>query len=189
MKDAIRRKNGAGGVSDAAVKTATGKSWKQWFSILDQSGAASMSHKEIVAVIQQRSDPGPWWRQMVTVAYEQERGLRKKHETPQGFQASCSRTLGAPLARLYRHWHDRRLRALWLDDPGFAIRKATKDRSLRITWVDEKTSVEVNFVAKGPARSQVAVEHRKLPNARSVLRMKTYWGKQLDRLKSLLESP
>lgn len=189
MKPGADGKNGAGGVSDAAVKAATGKSWKQWFALLDKWGAKGISHKEIVAVVRRQADPGPWWRQMITVGYEQKRGLREKHQTPQGFQAGCSRTLSAPLARLYRHWYDRRLRALWLDDSGFAIRKATKDRSLRITWVDEKTSVEVNFVEKGPARSQVAVQHRKLPNARSVLRMKTYWGKQLDRLKIVLESP
>ncbi len=187
MNQVVDGKKGAGGISDAAVKAATGKSWKQWFALLDQCGAKGMSHKEIVAVVRRQADPGPWWRQMVTVGYEQERGLREKHQTPQGFQAGCSRTLGAPLPRLYRHWHDRKLRALWLDDPDFVIRKATRDGSLRITWVDGRTSVEVNFVEKGPARSQVAVQHRKLPNARSVSRMKSYWARQLDRLKQVLE--
>jgi hypothetical protein len=34
-------------VSDEAVKKATGKAWRQWFSLLDRVGASAMSHREI----------------------------------------------------------------------------------------------------------------------------------------------
>lgn len=65
--------------SDAAVAAKTGKSWAQWFAVLDAAGANKMSHKEIVAYLRDNHDIGSWWQQMVTVGYEQARGLREKH--------------------------------------------------------------------------------------------------------------
>ena len=35
-------------MSDEAVKAKTGKTWKEWFAILDQAGAIKLTHQEIV---------------------------------------------------------------------------------------------------------------------------------------------
>jgi hypothetical protein len=35
----------AAGISDAAVQAKTGKTWTEWFAILDQAGAAAWPHK------------------------------------------------------------------------------------------------------------------------------------------------
>jgi len=48
--------------------------------------------------------------------------------------------------------------------------------------------VEVGFYPKGARKSQVAVQHNKLPDAKAAARMKTYWAGALDRLKELVES-
>jgi hypothetical protein len=58
---------------------------------------------------------------------------------------------------------------------------------MRVTWNDKKTVLAINFAAKGDDKSQVVVQHSKLPNARSAAKMKKYWGEALDRMKSLLE--
>ena len=34
-----------------------------------------MNHKQIVALLYAKHNVGPWWQQMVTVTYEQARGL------------------------------------------------------------------------------------------------------------------
>ena len=176
------------GIGDAAVEAATGKNWKQWLSVLDKAGGKKMSHKEIVAVVQDRYGVGPWWRQMVTVGYEQARGLRQKHEKPEGFQITRSKTVAVPMATLYQAWSDAKSRARWLDDGPLVVRKALRNKSMRITWCDKKTNVEVNFYAKGNAKAQVAVEHNKLPDAKRCEQMKKYWGMTLDRLKKFLEA-
>ena len=75
----------------------------------------------------------------------------------------------------------------WLADPAFIVRKATRPKSLRITWVDGVTNVEANFYAKGAAKARVSVQHSKLPDADAAARMKAYWGEALDRLRKLLE--
>src|SRR5688500_12434104 len=89
-------------MSDEAVKARTGKKWDQWFAILDKAGAKEMSHKDIVKFLNSKHDVGPWWQQMVTVSYEQARGLRDKHEKPGGYQISVSRTVHSSLANLYK---------------------------------------------------------------------------------------
>ena len=175
-------------MSDAAVRAKTGKTWSEWFVILDKAGAKKMNHKEIVAYVSDRYSVELWWRQMVAVTYEQARGLRAKHEHPEGFEISVSKTLGVPVSEAYKAWNDARLRGRWLREKGLTIRKATTDKSLRMTWVDGKTSVEVAFYAKGEGKSQVVVQHRKLPNATEATAKKTFWAERLLGLKEVLEA-
>jgi uncharacterized protein YndB with AHSA1/START domain len=172
-------------MSDEAVRAKTGKTWDEWLSILDAAGAKTLGHKEIVALVSQHG-VGPWWRQMVTVTYEQARGLREKHQTASGYTANASRTIGVPVDRLFAAWSDAALRGRWLPDAELTIRKATPGKSLRISWGDG-TNVDVGLTPKGESRSQVAVEHAKLPDAGAVARAKEYWKQALDRLQKALE--
>jgi uncharacterized protein YndB with AHSA1/START domain len=174
-------------MSDEAVKAKTGKTWKEWFAILDKAGARKFSHQEIVKYLNATHGVGPWWQQMVTVTYEQARGLRALHEKPKGFEISVSRTVNVPVGVLYRAFANDKARNAWLAEDGLAVRKATTNKSMRVTWNDVKTSLEINFVSKADNKSQVVVQHSKLPNAKSAATMKAYWGKALDRLRTSLE--
>ncbi|MDP2935088.1 MAG: DUF4287 domain-containing protein [Dehalococcoidia bacterium] len=87
-------------IGDTAVKASTGKTWAEWFAILDGAGATRMSHKEIVTYLGEHHQVPEWWQQMVTVTYEQSRGLREKHETPGGFQVSVTKTIAVPVDKL-----------------------------------------------------------------------------------------
>jgi len=116
----------------------------------------------------------------------QARGMRAKHQKPGGFEIGRTKTIAAPADAVFAAWSDERRRARWLADPGITIRKATPGKSLRVTWVDGKTSLVVDLLPKGE-KTTVAVQHCKLQGARAAERMKTYWGEQLERLKALLE--
>ena len=175
----------AAGIGDAAVKAKTGRTWAEWAEILDEAGAQSMSHKEMVRYLSDQHGVPGWWRQMVVVGYEQIRGLRRKHETPQGYQAGVSRTLPVPLNVLYKAWDDEALRSQWLDAP-VVVRKATLNKSMRISWMDG-ASVDVNFYSKGEGKSQVNLQQSKLNDADHVSAVKAYWGEALERLKDLLD--
>src|SRR5437879_1898240 len=174
-------------MSDEAVKAKTGKTWKQWFAILDKAGAKKMNHQEIARYLNTEQGVGPWWQQMVTVTYEQARGLRKPHERPDGYQISVSRTVNVPIAKLYNAFANDKARKAWLAEDGLAVRKATANKSMRVTWNDVKTSLEINFYPKGDDKGQVVVQHSKLPNAKASATMKTYWTRALDRLRASLE--
>jgi hypothetical protein len=88
-------------MSDAAVKSKTGKGWTAWFALLDKLGGLKSNHQEIVSLIQKKTAIGPWWTQMVAVSYEQARGLRKPHEKPEGYEIAKSKTFAVPLSDLY----------------------------------------------------------------------------------------
>lgn len=174
------------GIGSDAVHKRTGKTWDQWFAILDRNGARKMNHPEIAAMLHEKLGCSGWWSQMITVGYEQARGMREKHETPAGYQISRSKTLAVPVATAYQAWSDAKQRGRWLKDAKFAVRKATANRSLRIKWIDGTTNIEVMFYAKSPGKSQVVVQHNKLADARAAERKKVYWAEQLERLDEFL---
>jgi len=128
-----------------------------------------------------------WWCQMVTVGYEQARGLRQKHQKASGYAISGSKTVQAPLAALFEAWADPKSRR-WLKDWKLEVRKATPGKSMRITWVDRATHLDVNSYFKGKNKSLVSVQHSKLADAKQAGRMKTYWAGSLDRLAGLLQA-
>lgn len=162
----------------------TGRSWGEWLAVLDAEGCVSMSHREIVKVIAGKFAVEPWWQQTVTVGYERARGLREPNETSQGFGASASRTVAAGIDDLWHAWNDTAARRRWLPDQ-ITVRKASSPKSMRITWHDG-TDVQVWFTGKGPGKSSVSIDHRKLLQA-DVERVKRYWKGRLDALKTLLE--
>ncbi len=174
-------------ISSEAVKAKTGKTWARWFAILDAAGAKAMSHKEIVAILSREHGVGPWWRQMVTVAYEQAKGLRAKHEKPDGFEISRGKTVNAAVGDVYEAWGNTRRRLLWLPGAKLTIRKATENKTLRVTWGDG-SNVEVRLYVKGSQKTQITVQHGKLASSRAATKQKALWGEALDRLAQLLES-
>ena len=87
------------GISSAAVAKKTGRTWQEWLKLLDVAGAKKLDHKGIVQIAAKHG-AGPWWQQMVTVGYEQARGLRAKNETVSGYQISVTKTLAAPLEKI-----------------------------------------------------------------------------------------
>lgn len=172
-------------VSDAAVRRATGRGWDEWLALLDEAGATGHAHKEIVAIAS-AAGAAPWWAQSVTVGYERARGLRDRHEKAAGYSVSASKTIGAPVEDVYSAWTDEAVRAGWLPGAPFTIRKATPARSVRITWMDG-TRLDVELYEKGERKSQVAVEHGRLPDREAVEGQRVFWRSALTRLKSLLE--
>ena len=146
-----------------------------------------MTHQEIVKYLSTEQGVGPWWQQMVTVTYEQQSGRRALYEKPDGYQISVSRTLAAPLVALYEAFGNGKRRAQWLPEEGLVERTTTANKSMRVTWNDRKTSLEISFLPKGDNKSQVVVQHSKLPDARAAAKMKKYWGEALDRLRTLIE--
>ena len=174
------------GISTAAVAKATGHGWSYWLRVLDKAGAAKLPHKEIVAVLYDRLGlKKSWWVQMVTVGYEQARGLRKLNQKADGFVATVSRTVAVPLSSLFAAWEEGR-RGNWLPD-ALEIRRATKNKSMHITWPDG-SGVDVNFYDKGGNKAVVAIEQDKLPDEGAVAAVKQLWGSTLDRLKATLET-
>jgi len=175
------------GVSRDAVMKKTGKDWAEWVAVIDKAGAKTMDHKEIVAIVREKHGVGSWWQQMVTVGYEQARGKREVHQTSSGYQVSVSKTVNVPLKELFHAREDDRARAKWLPGSPFVVRKTTAIKSLRASWKDGRSGVDVYFYSKGEHKSQVSLQHNRLSGSDEVTRMRSLWRKSLDDLKKMLE--
>jgi hypothetical protein len=93
-----------------------------------------------------------------------------------------------PAERLYDAFLDPSLRERWLPDAELRERTATRPTSARFDFGGGPGRVHLTFLAKGPDRSTVALEHRRLPDAAEADRMKTYWRRRVAELKDMLET-
>ncbi|MBM3924741.1 MAG: hypothetical protein FJ320_01935 [SAR202 cluster bacterium] len=176
-------------ISDDAVKKATGKTAAQWFAVMDGFGARKMPHKDIARrLAETHPDISGWWSQMITVLYEQERGMRQKHQTTSGFQVSASKTVPIALDMLFHSWTTDDIRQQWLDPASVTVRSATPQKYLHMAWKQDKSSIDINFYPKGDGKSQVTVQHSKLPDAQAGEKMKAYWKGVLDLMQQALAS-
>jgi len=172
-------------ISDDAVKAKTGKTWEQWFKILDKAGARMMDHSEAALALRAQHGLTEWWSRMVTAAYEQERGIRQKHQRGAAYAVDRSRTLTAPLPVVWAAWHDRVTLDRWLPGARFEVGKSTPQKTLHLLWGDG-TKVVVAFSEKD-GKTKVAVSHEKLAEIAEVPRLQTYWSEALDRLRDAVE--
>jgi hypothetical protein len=174
-------------MSDEAIRRRTGRGWEDWFEVLDEWGAHERPHKEIARWLREEQVVDGWGAQSVTVSYERARGLRALGERPEGFSVTAQKTVPVPVDRLYEAFVDESLRERWLPAGDLSERTATRPKSARFDWGDGTTRVIVGFTAKDDAKSTVALEHERLPDAEEADRMKTFWRERLTALESQLE--
>jgi uncharacterized protein YndB with AHSA1/START domain len=175
------------GMSDAAVKKATGRDWPDWVATLDAAQANDKPHREIVAIVTSLGTPD-WWSQMVTVGYERVRGLRDKGQRRGGtYEANKSRTFAVPIETLFAAITNARTRGKWLD-AKIKIRTANAKKTnmtIRASF-DDGTLVQFYLTPKGTTKSAVALQHQKLADKEAADRMKQVWTERLAALAKLL---
>lgn len=176
-------------ITDTLVRRLSGEELEHWFRLLDELGAREKEHAGIfglVASLKSLEPLGQWNQHLLTTTYEWSRGLRQRGQKEDGFEISVSKTINVPVTLLFHAWNDEALRERWLPGRPLLIRKATENKSLRITWSDGHTHLSVELYVKGERKTQVVVQHRKLPDAAEAALWKTYWTERLEALKTLL---
>lgn len=176
------------GMSDAKMKEKTGCTWEKWVWALDRVKAYEWPHRAIAEYVHETYKVPGWWTQAVAVGYERIKGLRERGQRRSGaWEASKSKTIGAPVSAVFKAFKQPKLRSAWLDAP-LVIRTSVPNKSLRITWEDG-TSVEVYLTAKERSKSVVAIQHTRLPDKASAERMKQLWATHLEALSRQLAKP
>jgi Domain of unknown function (DUF4287) len=175
--------------SDDVLRANTGRTWDEWFVLLDRWGAAERPHPEIARWLSEEHGVGGWWAQGVTVGYEQARGLRAPGQRRGGlFEASASKTVAVPVDRLYEAFMDPGLRERWLPGAKLEVRAAKPGKSIRANWDDGSTRLVIAFTARGDAKSQVALVHERVPDAEAAAELKAWWRERVAALKEVLEA-
>ncbi len=178
------------GVSDAAVLRATGKSWDEWFDLLDAWQGTTHNHTEIARYVAETYEIEGWWAQSVTVGYERARGMRALHERPDGFSMNASKTFAVPVESLFAAFAEHEERERWLEAVELRPRTSQPPKSARFDVLPGETRLAVTFVAKGPRKAAAQLQQDRLASAEDVARWKGLWKEQLAHLASYLgEAP
>jgi len=83
-------------VNEESLRAATGRGWQQWYEVMDAAGADGWTHNRIAAWLVAEHAVEPWWAQGVTIAYEQERGIRVPGQRSDGsFGVTASKAVRA----------------------------------------------------------------------------------------------
>ena len=176
------------GTSEAAVTEATGRKRSSWFTLLDRWGAAERSHRDIAAWLRREHSVDNWWAQTLTVDYERRtrtaasRRPSRRHVHGQREQdVECTRR---PHVRRVPQSETTPALAAGRRHAGTDLSTGTH-RQVRLE--DGATRVMVDFVAKGTARSQVALTHERLASAGAAAKSRAYWRERIVALQELLE--
>ena len=202
------------GMSDAAVRSKTGRGWDEWLTLIDAWGGVDRTHPEIAAWLMSEHNVDGWWAQSVTVGYERARGKRAMGQLVDGFSANASKTVNVDVERLFEAVADGRRRVRWLPGAPFSVSTATPHKSVRGAWTDETTAisadratalsaggtskgaskgsgrgsrVSIELSSKGAGKSQLQVQHTRLRDAAASEALKSFWRERLAELKRILE--
>ena len=153
--------------SDAGLIKKTGHGLDHWFAVLDAFGAAKKGHTASAAHLYEAHGMPGWHAQMVTVAYERERGLRAMNQSCAGdFQVSVSKSLPAVVSEVADAIGRAERRRTWLRaaDPALAkalgaafegppakrltMKSATYAR-MRFRWDASTVEIRINGKPKG----------------------------------------
>ena len=174
------------GMSDASVKKATGRTWEAWVKALDRAKAHTWPHKQIAEYVHVEHKVPDWWTQTVTVGYERIKGLRARGQRRDGtYEVSKSKVVAAPLDELFEAFVDPSIRGRWLTGVEPDVRHTVRNKSVRMKWPDG-SAVDISFVTKGSAKTQVAIGHRKLASQSDAARLKSFWSEKLNALGTLV---
>ena len=172
--------------SDAAVLRATGKSWDEWLDVLDAWGAQQRNHTSIARYVNQEHGIDGWWAQSVTVGYERMRGMRSMNQKSDGFTVSASKTLAAPIDRVFAALVDEDLRNHWIEPGAVTLRTSVVNKSARFTVVADGSLLMAYLTPKGDAKASLQLQHERLASADRVEPMRAHWKERLAALVELL---
>ena len=167
----------------------TGKSWSDWFQILDGIDATKLTHTEIARYLYTDLKLDGWYSQGITVSYERVRGLRPPLGDRDGtFSASASKTVPVSIDMLFNAWIQPDQLDAWLGEGTLKLRTSSHHKSARFDQLETGTILAVYFTDKGPDKSLVAVEEPKLASKEAVDERKAIWKQRFALLAAYLNA-
>lgn len=153
-------------MSSEAVSAATGRTWEQWFELLDREGAMSWSHQKIALWIDSESGVGGWWAQGITIGYEQEHGLRIPGQRSDGtFGVSATKTAVGSPAELFDTVMSQLESAI--GEPP--VSKTLESRFPKARWNSgDGESIVAILTDSGDGKTRVSLELQKLKDPERV---------------------
>ena len=175
--------------TNESVLDRTGKTWTEWFEILDGIDATKLTHTEIARYLYTDLKLDGWYSQGITVSYERVRGLRPPLGDRDGtFSASASKTVPVSIDVLFDAWIESDRLDAWLGEGVLKLRSSSREKSARFDNLEFGTILAVYFTDKGPGKSLVAIEESRLASKEAVDERKAVWKDRFRKLAEYLAS-
>ena len=173
--------------TNESILERTGKSWAEWFEILDRIDATTLSHTEIARYLYTDLNLDGWYSQGITVSYERVRGLRPALGDRDGtFSASASKTVPVSIDVLFDAWILEDQLEGWLGKEVLRLRSSSREKTARFDMLETGTILAVYFTDKGPGKSTVQIEESKLESKDAVDARKAVWKRRFAQLTKYL---
>lgn len=178
-------------INIASIEKATKKSWEQWVSELDSSGARELSHTDLARKLydelQGKLESHGWWAQGITVAYEQYIGKRVPGQLANGlFELAVSKTVTNSRAGLFQvvvRWFEKQNELKSFKPLKPRSSKTPKRSNWRCDFADgSKFSVTVEGDDK---KSKLIFSHTLIPTKQEADDWKDFWRDTVNQLSEL----
>lgn len=195
-------------LTDANAHERTGKTLGQWFEALDAFGGLAKGRRELVQHLYTGHELEEWWATSLVVEYERARGAREKDGQPKGYSLCSTKTVAAPLTRVFRAFGEPADLDAWLgprtevefrdggrlanaDGDRASFTRIRADKDLRLAWEQAErgpgSQVEVLFADKGKGKTGITLNHTRIQDRRHADELRAGWSQALERLKAHLE--
>ena len=195
-------------LTEEAVKAATGKTWNQWFKVLDDRGGIAQGRRAIGDYLFGECKLDVWWSATLNVEYEAARGVVEKDGRPKGYMICVTKTIAAPVEKAFAAWASTEGLNSWFSSKNKAevadggrysnadgdtgvFKRVRKNKDLRFTWENPAhtagTVVDVVFQDKGKGKTGVMITHDRIQQRAEADGLREGWGEALSRLKTVLE--
>jgi hypothetical protein len=186
MNNKPKKPKNATTISEEAVRKATGKSWEDWFAVLNAIKAAELSHPAIAGKLYDDYGIEGWWAQMIAVEFERSIGRRETGRCCDGtYAASSSKTLQGGMDAVLERWQALVDPAQDFNGVAFSaepgVNKTDKWRYWRVKLADG-SRINVNITQKDASRALLSVQHESLQYKEDIERWKAFWKGYLSNL-------
>jgi uncharacterized protein YndB with AHSA1/START domain len=195
-------------VTNEASKKVTGKTLDQWYRELDGWDGLKKGRRLINNYLaEQKVDP--WWCTTIAVEYEKKNNLRKKDGLYEGYFVCSTKTISAPVEKVFEAWSDINMLSQWfgnntksdLRDGGVIETKdgengnfsrVRKNKDIRLSLNGPGFSapfqIDAQFQDKGKGKTGVLVNLTRLQTREEADAVRNAWAEALDNLKQLCEA-
>lgn len=194
-------------LTDDACKAATGKTMDEWYVLLDEFDGLKKGRREVNSHLYDVHKLDPWWCTTLAVEYEAARGQKEKDGRPKGYFICSTKTIAAPVEKVYQAWVDEALLGKWFGEGAKAnvadggsfedadgnrgeYKRIRENKDLRFIWKGERDEslVDMSVADKGGGKTYLLINHDRLQTRAEADGVRAAWAEALGRLKALLET-
>lgn len=165
---------------DATLKRETGRSRKDWYALIDKSGAEGRAAINKVLLAEKLD---AWWMSTLNVEYEAHKGTIEKDGRPKGYALCSTKTINATPEKVFTAF----TKAKGL--VGTVV-KSKPGKSVVFTWdapgFADGSQVEALFQPKD-GKCGIVVNHTRVQTREDADAVRAAWSEALDTLKGSIE--